>query len=663
MGPRGRPRPQTVTATGAIVALCLLAAAAIAPVGILPGGAIAIDARADHLVLGPDSQTELSIRVVDSSGAPADQMPPTLLASVGVIGEVQRSAPGQFTATYRAPATGSPRVAIVLCRVRGRSGLIVGWTRIPLWGQGRVSIVTKPASQVVLRIGEAAFGPVESDETGRAELEILVPPGPTHGVAETVDRAGNQSKKTIDLGVQPFSRVAAFALDQTVVADGTPQSGLAAFAVDRRGVALGDAPLIARAGRGRTGAVDQLAPGVYRIEYRAPTQVGDGSDRVVVELADDKASRIEVEIALTAGDPSAIAAEIVPASYRAGSGVRPRLVLRATDSAGNPSPPSLVDVEVEGGVLGVPTQAPDGGVAYPIEVDDHFGDRRELVAQARAIRGGAVGRATLALQSAPCARLSLDGPSRVVGDGRVAEYTVGCSDRFGNRAPLPVPLVSADQLELISVERVTTEEVMVRARAPVLQRARQARLLVESGDLSAVARIEVSARIGVEAAIGPRLVAGWNYGAIWRTGAVLDWQLAFPLAADAVTVGLSMGTLLSPPLIVAAEVQPRLRRISVFPCLVQVGYRRPLFWRLVGRAALGAGPLVGAPVVDQNGRAVDTALVVAPAVEALAALGITLGTGVLEGTMSASYGQSLTARPEVGQLGGLAVGLGYRVGF
>lgn len=662
MGRRDRPAGRSATAIGAIAAVCLLTGAAIAPSGILPGGAISIEAAADHLVLGPDSQTELTIRVFDPSGAPADQVPPTLLASVGEIGQVRRSAPGKFTASYRAPATGSPRVAIILCRVRGRQGLIVGWTRVPLWGQGRVSVVTKPASRVVLRIGESAFGPVESDEVGRAELNILVPPGPKQGVAETIDRAGNQSKKTIDLGVLPFSRVAAFALDQAVVADGTQQSGLVAFAVDARGVALGDAPLTATAKRGLAGAVVQLAPGVYRIDYQAPAQVGEGSDQVVVQLANERASRVAVDIALTAGDPSAIAVAIEPTSYRAGSSVRPTLVLRATDSAGNPSSASLVDVDVEGGVLGVPTPALDG-VAYPIEVDDHYRGRRQLVVRARATRGAARGQATLALHPAACARLQVAGPARLVGDGRLADYTVSCVDRFGNRGALATPQVVVEQLELIAVEPAISDQIVVRVRAPMSHRVRQARLHVASNALDASARVEILAHGGVAATFGPRLVGGWNYGDQWRGGASLDWQLAFPLNSDALTLGLTVGTLLTPPLLAAAPDRPQVRRITVFPCLVQVGYQRPLVGRLSGRVALGAGPLIGAPVIDVYGRTVDTPLLVAPAFEGLAALGLALGAGTLEATLAASYGQLLTARPVLQQMGGLSAGLGYRFEF
>jgi len=663
MGRRDRPAGQSATVIGAIAVVCALTGSAIVPSGILPGGAIRIEAAADHLVLGPDSQTELSIRVVDASGVPVDQVPPTLLASSGEIGPVRRSGRGQFMATYRAPATGSPRVAIVLCRVRGRHGLIVGWTRIPLWGQGRVTVVTKPASRVVLRIGDAAFGPVESDEFGRAGLDILVPPGPEQGVAETVDRAGNQSKKTIDLGVQPFSRVAAFALDQAVVADGTQQSGLVAFAVDARGVALGDAPLTATAERGVAGAVAQLAPGVYRIDYQAPPQVGAGSDQVVVQLANDRASRVAVEIALTAGDPSAIAVEIEPASYRAGSGARPTLVVRATDSAGNPSSASLVDVEVEGGVLGVPAPALDGGVVYSIEVDDQFDARRELRVHAHATRGGAVGQATLALQPADCSRLHVVGPLRLVGDGRLADFVASCVDRFGNPAPLAQPQVVVEQLELVAVEPPVDDQVVVRVRAVESNRTQLARLRVASGSTEAVARVEVIARGGGVATLGPRLVAGWNYGEQWRSGATLDWQLALPLNSDAITLGLSVGTLLAPPRFAWARDQPQVRRLTVFPCLVQVGYRRPLVWRLSGRAAVGVGPMIGAPVLDLDGRAVDTQLLVAPAIEGLGALGIDLASGTLEATLAASYGQPLTEQPALPQLGGLAAGVGYRFEF
>jgi len=646
-----------------IVLSAALASLVAAPpvASILPAGAIQVVAAPDHLVLGDGTSAWLTLRVYDASGAPEDQLPPTLVASVGEVGPVRRSAPGVFKARFTPPAAGSPRVAIILARVRTRAGLIAGWSRIALWGRGRVTVRTKPASQVLLRIGDSAFGPVESDAQGRASVPIEVPPGPRRGIAETVDRAGNTSKKTIDLGIRPFDRLAAFALDENVVADGSEQSGLLAFAVDGRGAPLVDAPLHSTAQHGAIAATLPLAPGVYRLAYRAPSTVGEGSDVVTVELRHDRVSRVRVPVALTPGAPTSIQLSVTPERYHAGSRVRPVLTVRALDGAGNPAPPSLIDVTTEGGVLGVAIPDAAGGVQIPIEIDDNFGRRSVLTIHAQSLRGDAVAEAAVSLEPAACSRIDVAGPSRLFCDGHGEDYTVRCFDRFGNTARIGVPRITGTPLIVESVESEARGALRVRVRTPVLDKAAVTALSVETNDSSGVLQVQLIPSVHLQAVMGPRVIAGWTYGPTWLAGGALDWHLAIPLGHDQLLVGATAAALTSPPFAAASTSAVTVRRLQLFPLLAEVGYQRLFFHRLVGRAGLGIGPVLGAPTVDLEGRTLDQELAVALAAEASLGLGVRLGRGVLEASLRAGYGLPIHEPTAVGQLGGLWSSLGYRL--
>ena len=113
-------------------------------------------------------------------------------------------------------------------------------------------------------------------------MPIVVPPGPERAVAKSVDDVGNESQKTIDLGVPTFNRAAMVALDPVATADGSGLARLLVFAVDKKGEPLYQAKLSSKAS---AGDVDKepvpLSPGMFLLVYR-PGKAQRGSARVDV---------------------------------------------------------------------------------------------------------------------------------------------------------------------------------------------------------------------------------------------------------------------------------------------------------------------------------------------------------------------------------------------
>ncbi|MFH1810206.1 MAG: hypothetical protein ABIJ09_15780 [Pseudomonadota bacterium] len=630
--------------------------------GILPAGDIQISVSPDHLDLGAEQPATLTLHVFNADGTPQDQTPPVLLASMGTVDGLRRVAPGVFVASYLPPRSGSPRVAIILARTRTRSGLIAGWARIPLWGKGKVSLVTKPQSQVWLRIGETAFGPSESDQKGRANIAIRVPPGPRQGIAETLDLAGNTSKKTIDLGVRSFNRMAAFVLDESMVADGSEQSGLIAFVVDDRGDPLIEADIQVQVRRGQVGTVLPLAPGVYRIAYSSPREIGDGKDSVELSLALDQTSRRNLQIALTPGLPQRIELSVYPLEYRAGSAVRPVITLRAFDASGNVAPASLVDLTTQGGVLGNAQPAAQGAVRIPIELSDRFGGREVLVVRAEAVRGQAQAELRVPLLPDRCARITLRGPEQLIGDERRAQFTLRCTDRFDNPAPADGIQVTSALLLVENVQRAD-DEVRVTVRTPFLTAPDDATLLAQDGEARTSSRVHLLPGIGVQAVLGPRLVLGWAYGERWLTGAALDWSLGLPIGRDMLLVGMSLGALQSP----SERPQPGLttgvRRLLTSPLVFAAQYEKQVHPRIALHGGLSAGPLFVAPTLERNGARVDAALRTALLAEAILGAGLRLGDGMFTLDLRGGYALPLGDESGLGMLSGLSMSMGYRYYF
>jgi hypothetical protein len=188
-------------------------------------------------------------------------------------------------------------------------------------------------------------------------------------------------------------------------------------------------------------------------------------------------------------------------------------------------------------------------------------------------------------------------------------------------------------------------------------------LSVQTQEASGVHRIELTPSVRLQAVVGPRLVGGWSYGPTWLAGGALDWHLAFPVGTDAFLVGASVAALSSPPFAGEALDEGVLRRLQIYPLLIEGGYQLHFHPRLVGRAGLGLGPVLGAATIDRAGHTLDRELALALLAEASVGLGVVLGRGVLETSLRGGFGLPLSGADGVGQLGGLWGGIGYRVPF
>lgn len=664
---------QATTMAPWILTFICLAAKPLPPLQEVPvrpalsaAGRLHIEAQPDHLVLGEGGFSELTLRVTNAQGEIEDQAPPQLQSSVGALQNLTRIAPGVFHARFVPPEAGPPSVAIILGRVQTPGGLITGWTRIPLWGKGQVEIVTKANAKVWLRIGEQAFGPVDSDAKGKASVDIQVPPGPKSAIAETEDGAGNKSKKTIDLGVPGFNRLAAFALDESTVADGSEQSGLIAVAVDGRGAPLIDAAIKRRAKRGKMGAITPLGPGIYRVAYSSPTKVGRGGDRVFLSLKHDNSSKVEVSITLTAGDPSVIHLDLSSIEYIAGSGEKPLLTLRAADVGGNPAPASLVQVTTsKGAVLGVPRKLDDGGLAIPIEIDNNFSGRTQIEVSAQARRGDAKASTTIALQPGPCSKVTISGPKQVVADGRSVEFTAQFPDSFGNLIhPKQTPQVQAKFLQVTRQVLDPKGQLKLVMQTTEMNTSQDINVAVSLGQVRGMHTVRLIRHGGLDARIGPRSVVSYNYGSRIMVGLGLDWQLGLPFGDDLIWLGSSATFLQSGPAASDDPLDAQVHRLRSAQLLATACYEHKLISRLVVHGGLGLGPQFAVPEARVLSLARQGApLIFGLSAEAMGGLGLQLGPGQLGLDLRAGYTLPFNASDELGPISGTSLSLGYRVGL
>lgn len=234
----------------------------------LPGRAMATEPPAvritstpERLQLGQDTEAELRI---DTEPWVTELH---LQASRGELGPTVQEAPGRYRATYRAPSQRYPQVAIISAVGRGPSGMVHGWTTLPLWGLGMAEVRTRPGAKVSLRVGRQVFGPERADAQGVARVLVRVPPG------EKYARFG---ARRIALGVPDLPLVQALADRLEVPGDSEQEVRVRLFTVTPAGRPRQAERLTLEATRGTVEAPEVEAPGVSLVRWRlAPGPEGE----------------------------------------------------------------------------------------------------------------------------------------------------------------------------------------------------------------------------------------------------------------------------------------------------------------------------------------------------------------------------------------------------
>lgn len=391
-----------------MIALVLTFAAALA--NAAPAAAT-IDVQPKLLVLGEEPSRAV-LRI-------ASQARPRVAASVGRIENLRREGPSLWVADFVPPEETIPRVAIVSA-VEGEA---LGWTAIPLWGQGDAVVQTRPHARISVEIGPRSFGPVQADATGQAMVPVIVPPG----VHEARQRG-----RVIDLHVPRMPLLQVVLLAERGRADRAEDLAVRLLAVDEAGKPLEGAQLEITPSRGSVTGLAQHAPGELWATWSIPAGAA-GTERLVVELADAKRLTAEASVPLEPGLAATIQLTSDRAQLIAGEPAPLRVHAVARDGAGNLSLEPLV---VDG------LEPADG--EWQLRAPERIDGVLTLVAHPR---GRAQPRATLALPLLPAepAKVMLDPPAASVQIGSRLQLHAKRTDRFGNLVRSAAPTASAGQ--------------------------------------------------------------------------------------------------------------------------------------------------------------------------------------------------------------------------
>jgi hypothetical protein len=646
----------------AVVALVFLCAASAAP-AVAGGergpvvGAVLVSVDPGHLVAGESAEASITVEVVSAEGSAIDVGAPLLLASTGIVGRPTRTGPGRFVARFSPPPEAFPHVALVAAVVEHGGATAVGFVGLQLWGRGKTSVKTRPGAHVTVQVGADAFGPIVAGADGNALVPILVPPGPDRGIATSVDALGNESRKTIDLAVPPFDRVALYVLDDVCVAGGAARVLL--LAIDKHGAPLVGARFIVTVDDAPTSTKPTpLAPGVYLWSW-APPAGRSRTARIGVALADAPASRAGGDVRVLSAPPQRATIELSTTRLSADDDgvVGARVVL--VDATGAPLPPTAARVDVDVGYIDVvTTSGVDRTLAWVVP--------RKTAASAgtltvRAPTGAVLGAATVALSQGRVARLAFLPVAGVTADGRATvDVELAAFDAAGNEVSPADVLVTTPAGRLLDA-RVDTDARRWRARfAPDAVGAPGVAVL-EARLGSLTARLAVDVRPAPRAALrlAPMLASSVGTGGVASVGPEVSVLARLPVLDGAVYAGATGGVLFG-----VGAATTDYASLRMVPLLAEAAWRPRLPLDVGVDAGVHVGAAAGVVVVDVI---VDGERVVVPAGVGAAVLGgyVDVGPGSVELALRLGLGVPLGGRlpgfaaPPFGP--GLVVG--YRFGF
>jgi hypothetical protein len=297
--------------------------------------------------------------------------PPGVLAvecSAGEVDQLHETAPGEWHAIWRAPASLIPQVALIAAR----TGESVGYFALPLTGGGDAEVRTRPGAVVSVSIGARTFGPILAGPDGKALVPVVVPPG--------VDFA-QQGSRLIDLHVPRTRTIQLAPLPAEIAVDRDREVEIAVAAVTRAGEPLRDEPLQLTASRGEVGGAEALAPGLYRARWRIPA--GATGEAFVRATVRGDPSPSEIRVRLVPGEISSIELHALQDVAVAG-GAAIDLDALALDAKGNPTD-DPVDFSASSGTLS--TNA-NGQGRYRLVLTPPREASPQLTVTATARRGG-----------------------------------------------------------------------------------------------------------------------------------------------------------------------------------------------------------------------------------------------------------------------------------
>ncbi|MCO4746451.1 MAG: Ig-like domain-containing protein [Proteobacteria bacterium] len=338
------------------------------------GSSLAVSANPERITLGTGTNGTLTVQLSGNTDG-ADVI---ARSSAGSLASVVGLGGGKFTAAFTADTVNYPHLALVGVADKRAPGAAYGFTALPMDGKTDFPVTSKPNASVMMRIGDAEFGPVQADAAGKAKVPIIVPPGATTATVVTVED-GSTSESSIDLRIPETRRMLLLPVQAGFVASEGASYPVRVAVAQPQGGADSGAKVTLTATTGKFSAAKHEGSGVYAATYTPGTADTRTIATITAQVGDSPTQVDTMDVTLIPGLPGGVAISTSPEHIGKGEVAVTATVTRAngTGIAGR-----QVLIETTGGR--VTEAASDGGDGlYKAKVDGGSSDRVEVFATVR----------------------------------------------------------------------------------------------------------------------------------------------------------------------------------------------------------------------------------------------------------------------------------------
>ncbi len=252
---------------------------------VLPSAShqLAVTANPPQLVLGQDASSTINVQL---AGADVAGVELVLTSTVGEIANLTNLGNGRFSALFTPPQVNYPQIAIITVVDKRDPSRSYGTVALPLVGKTSYPITSTPGANVMLRVGDRDFGPIQADATGRANVPIVVPPGVQQATLTTATGAETKTE-TIDLKVPPSQRLALFPTYAGIPGDRTVTVPVRVAVTTPKGQPASSAQVNFSASSGTITAAVHEGNGIYRADYTPAPMLAMGQVTIAASLANE----------------------------------------------------------------------------------------------------------------------------------------------------------------------------------------------------------------------------------------------------------------------------------------------------------------------------------------------------------------------------------------
>jgi hypothetical protein len=234
----------------------------------------------------------VTLNITQTSGTPTNKL--LIASSAGTINDVVTLGDGNYSVRYTPPTKELyPHIALFTLADANDPSNVETFV-LKQNGKTNLPINTKPNSNVIIKIEDKDFGPVQTDDRGKASVPIIVPPGVSKVKLITITD-GKRTEEPLDLKIpNNVQRINFFPITGSLVADGKTSTTLYLYASTADGKPDISANIIFKSNNGTFGNLQTISDGLYSVTYTANSSNSKDSDTIQAILQSETGDNIDM---------------------------------------------------------------------------------------------------------------------------------------------------------------------------------------------------------------------------------------------------------------------------------------------------------------------------------------------------------------------------------